>query len=246
MLLDPLSPEELLELSHSQNFDFIIEEDRRITISLLIMAYQGDERTMDVCLFFSHLKVPDDIFLESTETALIIIEDVLNPELSETYAKTLLQQNLARDEISSPLWFYLARSPFGKSDDFKNLLLTYFSHDSAYFSEIMDKTLDPEFLPIIEQELKRLVPFVKYLPLYENSHEVILSHDNWLRIGSAYGRIRKRKGDVKIESVISFLQETFFPCIPETQDEWLRSASEDLKKEFLSESRIYHEHFEVV
>lgn len=237
----PFTPEELATFTQNPDLENLKQNDRKIMVGLLIMAYQGHRSSMEVCLSYCQLKFDEDVLLESQETARIIIEEVLVPDLFESTAVAGLKASIDRGETDSPLWFYLARSYYSKSSDFRELVISQFQKDTAFFTEVMEKAGQISFLSTIEDELKKLAPFVKFLPLQEDSHEHVPSHDKWLRIGSAYVRLWKltQSTPPELPSVLEFLKSRFFPLVPESMDEWMASVPNEVKRIFQAECQIY-------
>lgn len=66
-------------------------------------------------------------------------------------------------------------------------LLSYFEEEPVMASWAMADTLDPSFLPALEEQLRRIAPMVKYLP-FERS---IPEHDEWIELGAAWLTLKR-------------------------------------------------------
>lgn len=96
--------------------------------------------------------------------------------------------------------------------------------------------------------LKKVVPYVKYMPLFENSHEVFTEHDFWLRGGNSLIRLREIEGLETAAYPMDYLEGVFLNVLPDDLDDWLHlNTKEDgvafkrRHKEFINLCQVVEE-----
>lgn len=237
---------ELLELSLRSDIDFFIQNDSYLATSIMNLATNGSPFAFKICFLFSRLNVGGQLILNCQELACSLIEEVLPSEVFMIEALKTMESLTGDELLDNPIWFLLARSKVAEHKKFQNLLFRHFPKNPSLFSEIMEKTGLSVFIPTLEEHLKAYVPYVKYLPLCEDSHELFPPHDVWLRVGASYARLVKKEDTYPEDgpSVLEFLEMRFYVFIPDDKDQWLQGISEGEQKQWQKFEELYWEQFE--
>ncbi len=236
------SPAELLKIALEKDIRALTQSDRAITLSLFKASSEDHPDMLKICYLLSQIELDGDHFINALETAFIIIEEILDPEKYLAEALTLMEQESLEEKVKSPLWSYLGRSEYAKTAAFRDSLISYFPENPSFFSEVMDKTREAQYLPSMEACLKQYAPFAKYLPLEKDSHEFFWPHDIWMRVGSSYVRLLQNHSKIQIKRVADFLEQKFFSTLPESIEEWKKMSDKKAIEDFEITSGIYVRH----
>lgn len=236
------SPAELLKIAQSQDIRLLTQADRAVTLSLFKTSSEDHPDALKICYLLSRIELDGDQFLNSLETAHIIIEEILDPEKYLEEALKLLEEETLESKLKSPLWLFLGRGEYAKTQAFRDSIISYFPENPAFFSEVMDKTREAHYLATLEACLKQYAPFVKYLPLEEDSHEFFWPHDIWLRVGSSYVRLLQGHSKIQVKRVPDFLEQKFFSQIPDDIEDWKKATDKKEVEDFELASGIYIRH----
>lgn len=229
--------DELLIMSLKLEVDFIIKHDLDLAHSLTRMSAQNHPNALKILLRFASLEAVPDVHIKSAETARIIIETLLEPEVYLEEVLENLNQH-PRIDLKNPLLFYLARGPYGQSREFRKILGGLFIKDPSHVAAIMATTMDPYHLLILSERLRFLAPYVKFLPLRSDSHERIPEHDEWLSLGNAYMTLYKVESGEVTARTRELLEKMFLQGL-DTESQSLSFMDEGSKKEFLERKDVY-------
>jgi hypothetical protein len=219
-----------LELLKTGERDFIIDHEIEVAHYLSECFDSKDPSILDLCFELSRFAVSEGRTFTFSEVADMMIEEYLDPEERLEDVLVYLEQDLPK-RFCSPLWHLLARSSYRGSSDFRQSLVRFFKKDPCFFAEVMERTEDSFHVSTIEDMLKVVAPCVKYMPRFEDSHEVFLEHDFWLRGGSSFIRLSKLP--------MSFLETAFLDVLPNDLDDWLESCTNQEEELFKRRHKEY-------
>lgn len=219
-----------LELLKNGERDFFIDHEIEVAHYLSECFDSEDPSILDLCFHLSRFAVSEGRTFTFSEVADMMIEEYLDADTRLDDVLVYLEQDLPK-RICSPIWHLLARSSYRISSDFKFSLVRFFKKDPCFFAEVMERTQDGYFISTIEEYLQIVAPCVKYMPRFENSHEVFEEHDFWLRGGSSFIRLSKLPMD--------FLETAFLDVLPDDLDEWLEGCSNQEEERFKRRHKEY-------
>lgn len=227
-----------LELLLTGDRKFFIDHEIEVTHYLSERFDSSDPYLMDFCFHLSRFAVKEDELYTFSEVADMIIEEYLNADDRLEDVLNFLEEDLHK-RICSPFWHLLARSSYKFSKDFKFSIERFFKKDPCFFSEVMEKTHDSYYLPTLETTLKAMAPYIKYMPRFEDSHEVFWEHDFWLRGGNSYIRLKVAEGEKIDEHPMDYLEKKFLNQLPDDLDDWLESCSSEESTAFKKRHMLY-------
>lgn len=210
--------------------------DRLISVSLAYHFRQGDRSIFMLCQILAHRDFSQILMCQ--DVAVILIEKFLDPNKHLDEAIYALNYLKHRKSISSPIWFYLARGKHRLSDHYFNAIDMRFFSNPAFFSEVVSPSGDKRFLSHIVTKLTELAPFIKFLPITPTSHEIIIEHENWLRIGKSYIDILN-SGNNKSQYDQSYLKKRFLDPLTSSEFIWLNKVEEGRSLVFRKKRALY-------
>ena len=165
--------------------DHDIHWDLRMGNALAVLCVAQHQNSIDLCGEIYQWLEDSSPYLQ--QKIFRLIECGLDASIHHPAARRWLQSITPGHPLHLPLTLLVAKS--GRVDEtLKANILSYWKDEPLVGVQLMSATKDEVFLQLVERELTWLAPFIRYIPLEENSSRV-LEHELWIVLGEAWFNI---------------------------------------------------------
>ena len=160
--------------------------------ALRILAVKQDPRVVELAAAVIDYHTDDEWDLEIINTAELVLESVPTADNFETLWALFRKYE---DGMAGDSLLRAAASCRVPDERLRRVLRERFDDNPSEIASVIDHTLDAYYLPILEACLRRLAPYVNYLPLERMKFPEV--HE-WIEVGAAWLTISARGQSLEV------------------------------------------------
>ena len=157
--------------------------DLRIGNALAIIATAQHPDALVLCCEAYNWSEDASPYLQNK--ILRLIETSLEPARYQVMAHRWLKSLRKGQDLHLPLSILIAKSGH-IGEELKDIILDYWKNEPAIGAHLMGLSKNDVFLELIERELVWLAPFVRYLPMTDETRTRLVEHDMWAEMAEAW------------------------------------------------------------